>query len=423
METCLKREDIMPYGEMIRKRIREKHLRVSNCHDGRLFLISTVYPGYWLEHMFDSIMWARLHPEDADIPVSQLRLFLENQREDGKIPTCVLDNDLMNSVPGLAKAYTGQDVCPPGFTVRHKQLQECVSIARLALEIWQMNPADDLQWYYDCCCKWDAWQCENRMTRGKGLLETFCGFDTGHDNSARFDGMKFKGGMHQDPTVQPDGYPVGCAVAPMICPDINAVFYGGRIALAEMADILCKPEEAALWRRKAAEVKRLLLEICFDPEECFFFDVDKNDQKIRVKSISITTLFCEHVLDPELAEEIYNRYLANPKEFGTPYPFPGISISDPAWQHKLEGNDWGYYAQGNVILRTVRWMEHYGKTEDMLKIMEKWVSAWCRPGILRFGQELHPITGEPSACSEWYSTTMLYLLYAMRRLGLDGKES
>ena len=124
-----------------------------------------------------------------------------------------------------------------------------------------------------------------------------------------------------------------------------------------------------------------------------------------------------------MAEVIYRRYLINPKEFGTPYPFPGISISDPAWQHKLEGNDWGYYAQGNVILRTVRWMEHYGKTEDMLKIMEKWISAWCRPGILRFGQELHPITGEPSACSEWYSTTMLYLLYAMRRLGLDGKES
>ena len=71
-----------------------------------------------------------------------------------------------------------------------------------------------------------------------------------------------------------------------------------------------------------------------------------------------------------------------------------------------------------MALRTLRWMEHYGRAEEMHAMMEKWLRAWCRPGILKFGQELHPITGEPSACSEWYSTTMLYLLTAMKTLGI-----
>ena len=138
MAAAIKKEEIRPYREQIINRIRQKHLRTVAGHDGRIFLISTAYPGYWLEHLYDSIVWATLFPEDKDVPVSQVRLFLENQREDGKVPYAVLDNELMNSIPGLSKAYTGQEVCPPGFTARYAQLQECVSLASRALEAWEM---------------------------------------------------------------------------------------------------------------------------------------------------------------------------------------------------------------------------------------------------------------------------------------------
>ncbi|MBQ4051043.1 MAG: hypothetical protein IJD13_05385 [Oscillospiraceae bacterium] len=419
MKTSLKTEDIRPYREEILQRIREKHIRTGRGHDGRLFLISTAYPGYWLEHLYDSVAWAKLYPEDTDIAVSQARLFLENQREDGRIPYCILDNDLMNSIPGLTKAYTGLESCPPGgLTVRYFQLQECVSAASLCLDIWRLDPSQDLKWFYDRLCRWDEWLCKNRMTRGMGLVETFCGFDTGHDRSGRFAGMKYPENPCKIEAEYSYGYPVDCDEAPLISPDINAVFYGSRMALAEMAELLGMEEEAAGWHEKAAQVKKRLMEVCFDPETRFFYDVDKHDRMIRVKSISITTLFCEHLLDRELADEIYDRYLAAPDQFGTPFPFPGTAVSDPAWVQNYSGNSWGFYSQGNVAMRTLRWMEYYGRREEMLAMMETWLRAWCRPGILKFGQELHPITGEPSACSEWYSTTMLYLLTAMKTLGI-----
>ena len=254
------------------------------------------------------------------------------------------------------------------------------------------------------------------MTRGMGLVETFCGFDTGHDNSSRFDKMKYPFGPCTIPSSMPVGYPVDCDIAPLISPDINAVFYGNRMALAKMAGLLKKTQESQNWLQKAAQIKEKLINVCFDPDNCFFFDVDKHNRKIPVKSVSITTLFCEHLLDQNMADKIYHRYLENPAEFGTPFPFPGVSVSDPTWTQKLNGNSWGYYAQGNVALRTTRWMEYYGKEKQMHNMMMSWLKAWCRPDILSFGQELHPIAGTPSQCSPWYSSTMLYLLHAMKTL-------
>ncbi|MFA7672780.1 MAG: hypothetical protein WCY62_02890 [Clostridia bacterium] len=49
--------------------------------------------------------------------------------------------------------------------------------------------------------------------------------------------------------------------------------------------------------------------------------------------------------------------------------------------------------------------------------MAAWIAAWCESDKLYFGQELHPLTGIPSDCSNWYSSTMLFFLHSLRRLG------
>ena len=421
MESPLTRAYLAPYREQMLQNIRQEHIRTVPAHNGRLFLVSTAYPGYWMEHLYDPIVWAKLFPAEKDIAISQMRLFLGNQREDGMLPSYILDNDFMRELPpDVFKAYTGLDECPSGcFSVYHRLIQECVSVTSLCLEVWELDKTQDLSWYYDRCCKWENWLCNNRMTRGKGLVEIFCGNETGHDNSSRFWGLKHRADICRFPSDYCEGQPIVCDQAPLICPDVNAVFYGNRMALARMAELLGKSEEAKAWREKAQQVKQRLIDLCFDEEQCFFFDVDKHDKKLPVKSVSITTLFCEGLLDRPMADAIYERYLANPKEFGTPYPFPGVSISDPTWQYKLEGNDWGYYAQGNVALRTTRWMKQYGRERELHQMMEIWLKAWCKPDVRKFGQELHPITGTPSKASKWYSTTMLYLLSAIRELGLE----
>ncbi len=73
---------------------------------------------------------------------------------------------------------------------------------------------------------------------------------------------------------------------------------------------------------------------------------DRNGNKVKCKSISITNLFCESVLDMDTAKRIFYKYLDNPQEFKTNYPYPAVSISDPLWQQNLPGNSWGFLFAG-----------------------------------------------------------------------------
>ena len=375
------------------RRIREKHLRRINDSQGDVFYISDTYPGVWLEHTYDPLVWAALSGETAPA-VNQTALFLSHQKEDGQLPY-----------------FVGQN------KIGYSQLQECVSCARLCLEVYGLTGVRNyLADIYRRCAAWDDWLCQNRMGK-TGMIEMYCGFDSGHDNSGRLDGMKYHGKVSQNAA----DLPVGCPVAPIVAPDLNAVFYGGRMALADMATELGLQEESAAWKEKAADIHRKLFAVCRDPEDGFFYDVDKNGQLRRCKSISITAMFCERVFDQAQADDIFDRYFRNEKEFGTPFPYSSVSAADPVFEKRMNGNSWGYYSQGLTMLRTLRWMKHYGYEQELHDNMEKWLYAWTE-SPLPFGQELDPFTGAPSQSSAWYSSTMLFYLYSARELGCVSQD-
>ena len=117
-----------------------------------------------------------------------------------------------------------------------------------------------------------------------------------------------------------------------------------------------------------------------------------------------------------MAKRIIERHILNPEEFYTKYPFPSIAKSDPAFSQNTSGNSWGFYSLALTILRCTRWMDYYGYGDVFDEVLEKWVYQWTFCNDLMFGQELDPITGENSDCSEWYSSCMLVYIYAVRRL-------
>lgn len=396
--------------KIIEQRITDKHISCFSEENKPLFLISDQYPGVWLEHVYDSIVYAKLFPDKTFLAVNAIELFMDNQREDGQLPCCIVRKD----------AVAGSGLGP----VRYSQIQECLSFGQLCLEVFEMTgDRAFLKKAYDGVCKWDAWLQNNRMTMHTGLIELFVGYDTGHDNSGRMEGISCPGnlvidGMRMDASVLPED-----DIVPIIAVDMNANYYATAKALAKMADILGYAKEADTWEKQAAEIKKNLFEICFDQEDCFFYDVDKNGRKRKYLSSTIFHLFMEKVLDPAedkaLIEKIYQRHIKNPKEFWTEYPFPSMAISDKSFRKHTEFNCWGYYSQGLIALRCIRWMDDYGMGKDFDFLCKKWLSAWTRCyETFKFGQELDPITGEPSASSEWYSSCMLFYLYAARRLGI-----
>ena len=123
--------------------------------------------------------------------------------------------------------------------------------------------------------------------------------------------------------------------------------------------------------------------------------------------------------DAELIERLYKEHLKNPDEFWTAYPFPSMAINDPTVKNRAEENCWGYHVQATIVLRGTFWMDHYGWSEDFDYVCGQWLKAWTdHYDFSKIGQEIDPVTGVPTTCSQWYSSCMMDYVYTVKRLGL-----
>lgn len=406
------------YDEVMDK-IQNVHIACFKDMDKPLLLISEQYPGLWMEHIYDSVILAKLDSSYIYLAENAINLFVDSQRENGHMPFAVIDG---NKRPGLS----GDE------RVRFGQIQECVSFFALALEVYEMNhDMGFLKKVYNAGKKWDKWLRTYRMTTNRGLIEMFVGYDTGHDNSGRLEGISCKENYCVDGVPQDaDKLPPDDGVTPILAVDMNCNFYGDEKALAKMAVILGKREEAILWEDSATEVKKKLFEYCYDKKDAFFYDVDRNGNKRKYKSSAIFHLFLEKVLDKEdkddnlIINRIYNEHIKNPEEFWTSFPFPSMALNDASIEGHKDFNCWGYYTQGLIVLRCTRWMDYYGWGEDLNYICKKWLETWTEHyDEIKFGQEIDPITGVPTKSSEWYSSCMLNYIYSVRRLGFERNQN
>ncbi len=341
------------------------------------------YPGIWLEcGPLEGLVYGRYAPEVAK---ANHEVFFYHQREDGYFP-CWIHADRIGA----------------------SQIQMVVPIAKTALETADLTGDEAfLALAYDCCARWDHWLGQHRNTRGTGLCEAFCEFDTGHDNSPRFEGLPKK--SHNDDAAL-------CPKAgklPYLAPDLSATVYGGRRALSEMAERLGKTDEAAKWREKAEEIRKLIIENCYDPEDECFYDVDSDGAFVRIRGDALTRVLCEHVVDQPMFERIYARHIKDPEGFWPPYPLPSIAVSDPTFVRELPSNSWGGASQALTALRAPRWFEYYGKSTDLKELMRRWVEAILAAPA--FMQQMNPWTGEFST-SEGYSPAMCVFIDFVDRL-------
>ena len=393
--------------EIIRERLDTMHVGCFKDEVRPLLLISEQYPGVWLEHVYDSVFYATLDRTKLYLAVNTLELFMRRQTEDGQLPCCIIDGNKRKEGP----------------LVSYSQIQECVSFARLGLMVYRMGGDKELLGRcYSTAERWVGWLRKNRMTRGEGLVEMFVGFDTGHDNSGRLNGISCRGtqiidGVRLNAAVLPpeDG------ITPIIAVDMNSNYYSTLMSLSEMAAELSYETEG-YWRDEVAKVKKRLIELTYDEKDAFFYDLDKQGRRRKYLSSAVLHLFMEGVLDPicdrEMISEIITRHLMNPNEFRTPYAYPSMAVCDPSCEGHIASNCWGYFTEGLILLRTTLWMDKYGLGDELDRMCESWLRAWCEHyDEIKLGQELDPITGVPSPSSEWYSSTMLFYLYAAKRLG------
>lgn len=381
--------------------------RLSTCN--RPVLIEGAeYRGIWLECApMEALVYAELaefvprsedQPSPAEIARANHMAFFALQHEDGQLPAYIWEKE-----------------------VGYSQIQMVVPVAATAWKLVQLTKDEELlKTAYAACSKWDAWLGRYRDRRKTGLVEGFCTYDTGMDNSPRWARI---------PDSCPDDDARKCppvSSLPRLCPDLSATVYGGRIALAAMAQELGLKNEADRWLAYAELIRKLIIEKLYCAEDAAFYDLDAQGKFVRVRSDLISRVMGEHVLKLEIAsdkrifDDVWARQLHNPNAFWSPFPYPSIAMDDPLFVRSIPPNSWGGASQALTALRASRWMEHYGKQPEFIHLMQQWVAAINRSGKStgEFWAQMNPMTGEftRQGAEKGYSPTALVYLDFVRRL-------
>jgi len=349
----------------------------------------SVYRGIWQEcGPHEALVYRKFRP---DVARNSHLTFFELQRADGQLPA-------------------NNKVTETGFG----QIQMVVPIAATAWELARDTGAGELlEAAYRACGAWDGWLMRYRNTRGTGLVEGFCTYDTGHDNSPRWAGMP-----NQCPNKDARRYH-DLPGLPRLCPDLSATIYGARRTLAEMARALGRPAEADRWTEQAEAIRTLILSKLYVAEDAAFYDLDAENKFIRVRSDVISRVCGEHVVDQATFDTLWTRQLHNPKAFWGKYPLASIALDDPAFVQPIPANSWGGASQGLTALRAPRWMDHYGRAAEFTEMMDRWCEAI--QADLTFRQQMDPDTGLFTHGEDHpnYSPTALVMVdYTWRLIGV-----
>ena len=353
--------------------------------DGPVLIEGAEYPGVWMECApQEGLVYARWRP---DVARNNHMTFFLLQREDGQLPA---NNKRSES----------------GFG----QIQMVVPIAATAWELAERTGDDELlRATYHACSRWDAWLRKYRDTRATGLVEGFCTYDTGQDNSPRWRGVS-----NQCPGKDAKRWVPGQGT-PRLCPDLSATVFGGRIALARMAHALGKSNEAAMWQESAEALRTRILKRLFDEQDLAFYDLDAGDQFVKVRGDVLSRVCGEHVVSQPLFERLWAGQLHKPSAFWPRYPLPSIALDDPSFVRPIPRNSWGGASQALTALRAPRWMEFYGKPAQLAEMLSAWCEALQRDQVFR--QQMDPETGVfTEGGSKGYSPAALVMVDSTWRL-------
>lgn len=347
-----------------------------------------VYKGIWQEcGPHEALVYRKFRP---DVARNSHMTFFELQRADGQLPA-------------------NNKVAETGFG----QIQMVVPIAATAWELARATGDEALlEAAYRACAAWDGWLMRYRNTRGTGLVEGFCTYDTGHDNSPRWAGMPNQCPNKDARTHHP------IATLPRLCPDLSATVHGGRRALAEMARALGKTGEADRWREQAAHIRRLILEKLYVAQDAAFYDLDAKGDFVRVRSDILSRVCGEHVPDQALFDTLWERQLHNPAAFWAAYPLTSVAMDDPAFVGTIPANSWGGATQALTALRAGRWFDHYGRSAQFTRMMDQWCAALM--GDMTFRQQMDPRTGAftHAEAADYSPAALVMIDYSWRLVGV-----
>ena len=171
--------------------------------------------------------------------------------------------------------------------------------------------------------------------------------------------FKEENGMYAPPmeATMMENAPREKAVYPV---DYNTQVAINALYLSALADILNDKELGFRYKRQYFSLKTRINSLMWDPDDKFYYDLDANEKRIKVKTIAgFWPLFAEMPNDERLDGLLAQ--LQDPKVFGTENPFPTLAVDEKAFDENGNG------ARGSVYpfftYMVIKGLEKYQKYE------------------------------------------------------------
>ena len=337
---------------------------------------------------------------DLRVALANQRIFMLTQREDGRLAGMVLTGSRVRARGWDANGFpAGYRWWPEhGLVADYEMFQGyCFPEPAWRMYFWIGRDERYLRELYRALEAHDAYLWRTRDSNGDGLLETWCAWDTGEDDSTR---LHRRGAPESWPyDVAPGSGHAGLpqlapdALVPFQSMDVMAYSYGGRAVLAKIAAELGNGE-ADRWAAAAQEVRRRVIDALWDPVRAACFDRDRHGTVLGELVHNNLRCMWFGMFTQEMADAFIREHLLNPDEFWTPVPLVSIALNEPLFESNPR-NNWSGQPQGLTFQRAVTALERYGHVAEVTLIGRKLLPVLVRNGC-RFSQQLDHVTGAPS---------------------------
>ncbi len=334
-----------------------------------------MYPNqYFWDEGFHSILLSNL--KDADLPYQFMENFSIAQAPDGGMPgSSSFTKDFEKYRKEVTK-YGSKDMQPIVSAVTLKYLKE--------KQGWKN---DKIKTMYDSFNKYVDWLYKYKDKDKNGVVEYTNSFNSGADDSPRFDGLFSKGNhigvMQAVESVEQNVW-------------LSLMHYN----LSEMATLLGDTNAAKKHAKKAAILEAKVEKYFWNEEDGFYYDMNTTTHKqIKVKTeFTFMVMFMKNARKDRI-KRLVEEHLLNPKEFWVNYPVPSVALSEPTFTQKTM---WRGPVWPNENWLICLGLEQQGYKDIAKQIAMKTVKMLgpqyqdnvCIRGP-RFNEWFNPITGEP----------------------------
>lgn len=333
-----------------------------------------MYPSqYFWDEGFHSIVLSNL--KDDDLPYQYIKNFSFAQAPDGGMPGSSSFTKNFEEYRKDVTKHGSKDMQPIVAAVALKYLKEEHGWKKDKIELVYNTFNKYVDWLYKCKDK-----------DKNGLVEYTNSYNSGTDDSPRFDGL-FSEGNHVGVMQAVEGVEQNVWLSLM------------HHNLSEMAEILGDKKEEIKHAKKAAILEAKIEKNFWNEEDGYYYDINTTThQQIKVKTqFTFLIMFMQNAREDRI-KRLVDEHLKNPKEFWVNYPIPSVALSEPTFTQNIM---WRGPVWPNMNWLICLGLEQHGYKSLAKEIAEKTVKMigpQYKDGVCirgpRFNEWFSPITGE-----------------------------